>query len=85
MTAEEFGDIVVRANADGSLVRLKDVARIELGAENYTQQAFGNGRPATLAAASIRSPGRTRSMPPTGRRRPWRGSPSGSPATCRST
>ena len=48
MTAEEFGDIVVRANADGSLVRLKDVARIELGAENYTQQAFGNGRPAAL-------------------------------------
>src|SRR6185436_14472334 len=42
MTAEEFGDVVVRANADGSLVRLKDVARIELGAENYTQQAFGN-------------------------------------------
>jgi HAE1 family hydrophobic/amphiphilic exporter-1 len=48
MNAEEFGDIVVRANADGSLVRLKDVARVELGAENYTQQAYGNGVPATL-------------------------------------
>ncbi len=48
MNAEEFGDVVVRANADGSLVRLKDVARIELGAENYTQQAYGNGAPATL-------------------------------------
>ena len=48
MNAEEFGDIVVRANADGSLVRLKDVARLELGAENYTQQAYGNGVPATL-------------------------------------
>jgi HAE1 family hydrophobic/amphiphilic exporter-1 len=47
-TAEEFGEIVVRANRDGSLLRLKDVARIELGAENYTQQAFGNGRPAAL-------------------------------------
>jgi hydrophobic/amphiphilic exporter-1 (mainly G- bacteria), HAE1 family len=48
MSAEEFGDIVVRANRDGSLVRLKDVARLELGAENYTQQAYGNGVPATL-------------------------------------
>ena len=48
MNAEEFGDVVVRANADGSLVRLKDVARLELGAENYTQQAYGNGVPATL-------------------------------------
>ena len=48
MNAEEFGDIVVRANADGSLIRLKDVARLELGAENYTQQAYGNGVPATL-------------------------------------
>jgi len=48
MTEEEFGDIIVRANADGSLVRLKDVARLELGAENYTQQAYGNGVPATL-------------------------------------
>ena len=33
--AEEFGDIVVRANSDGSIVRVKDVARIELGAQNY--------------------------------------------------
>jgi HAE1 family hydrophobic/amphiphilic exporter-1 len=48
MNAEEFGDVVVRANTDGSFVRLKDVARIELGAENYTQQAYGNGVPATL-------------------------------------
>jgi HAE1 family hydrophobic/amphiphilic exporter-1 len=48
MSAEEFGNIVVRANADGSLVRLKDVARIDLGTENYTQQAYGNGVPAAL-------------------------------------
>jgi hydrophobic/amphiphilic exporter-1 (mainly G- bacteria), HAE1 family len=48
INAEDFGDVVVKANADGSLVRLKDVARIELGAENYTQQAYGNGAPATL-------------------------------------
>ena len=34
-SAEEFGEIVVRANPDGSMVRVKDVARIELGAQNY--------------------------------------------------
>jgi len=46
MTAEEFGEIVLRANNDGSLVRLKDVARIALGAEDYTQRAYTNGEPA---------------------------------------
>jgi HAE1 family hydrophobic/amphiphilic exporter-1 len=50
MNAEEFGDVIVRANPDGSFVRLKDVARLELGAENYTQQAYGNGVPATIVA-----------------------------------
>ena len=48
MNAEEFGDVIVRANPDGSFVRLKDVARLELGAENYTQQAYGNSIPATI-------------------------------------
>jgi len=46
ISAEEFGDIVVRARSDGSLVRLKDVARIELGVESYTQDAYANGTPA---------------------------------------
>ncbi|HZY60142.1 MAG TPA: efflux RND transporter permease subunit, partial [Candidatus Binataceae bacterium] len=48
MNAEEFGDIILRANPDGSLVRLKDVARIQLGAENYNQQAYINGAPASF-------------------------------------
>jgi HAE1 family hydrophobic/amphiphilic exporter-1 len=48
MNAEEFGNVIVRANPDGSFVRLKDVARLELGAENYMQQAYGNGTPATI-------------------------------------
>ena len=48
MSAEEFGDIIVRANPDGSLVRLKDVARIDLGAENYNQEAYTNGSPSAL-------------------------------------
>src|SRR6202008_2159835 len=48
MSAEEFGNIIVRANPDGSLVRLSDVARIELGTENYTQQAYTDGAPSAL-------------------------------------
>ncbi|MCU1283405.1 MAG: efflux system, inner rane transporter CmeB, partial [bacterium] len=36
-TAGEFGEIIVRANPDGSYVRMKDVARLELGTENYNQ------------------------------------------------
>src|SRR5512145_789469 len=37
LSPEEFGNIVVRANPDGSIVRMRDVARVELGARNYTQ------------------------------------------------
>jgi HAE1 family hydrophobic/amphiphilic exporter-1 len=48
MNADEFGDIILRANPDGSLVRLKDVARISLGSENYTQQSFTNGLPSSI-------------------------------------
>nr|MBP7354019.1 efflux RND transporter permease subunit [Comamonas sp.] len=46
-STKEFGDIVLRANADGSTVRLKDVARIELGAQSYATTARLNGKPAT--------------------------------------
>jgi multidrug efflux pump len=42
-SAEEFGNIILRANADGSNVRLKDVARIGLGAESYGHEARFNG------------------------------------------
>ncbi len=48
MNADEFGDIILRANPDGSLVRLKDVARISLGSENYTQQSYTNGLPSSI-------------------------------------
>ena len=44
-TPEQFGAIVLRANADGSSVRLKDVARIELGAQSYASAARLNGEP----------------------------------------
>ena len=43
----EFGNIVLRANADGSTVRLKDVARIELGAQTFATTARLNGKPAS--------------------------------------
>ncbi len=48
MNADEFGEIILRANPDGSLVRLKDVARISLGSENYSQQSFTNGLPSSI-------------------------------------
>ncbi len=44
---EQFGNIVLRANPDGSAVRLKDVARIELGGQNYATSARLNGKPST--------------------------------------
>ena len=46
-SVDQFGNIVLRANADGSTVRLKDVARIELGAQTYATSARLNGKPST--------------------------------------
>lgn len=47
---KEFEDIVVRAKADGTLIRVRDVARIELGAETYGWYGQLNGKPASLLA-----------------------------------
>ena len=44
----EFENIILRANADGSLLRLKDVARVELAGKDYSFLGKYNGRPATL-------------------------------------
>lgn len=44
-TKEEFENIVLRANTDGSVVRLKDVARVELGGQTYETYARLNGKP----------------------------------------
>src|SRR6266536_2502626 len=49
-TPEEFGEIVVRANADGSFVRVKDIARIDLGAQTYNLKGRLNGQPAAILA-----------------------------------
>jgi HAE1 family hydrophobic/amphiphilic exporter-1 len=55
-TEQEFGQIVVRAGADGSVVRLKDVARLELGALNYQQIGRVNGQPG-VGVAVFQAPG----------------------------
>jgi HAE1 family hydrophobic/amphiphilic exporter-1 len=47
-SVQEFENVVVRAKPDGSLVRVKDVARVELGAQTYTTQGRMNGRPGVL-------------------------------------
>ena len=47
---EQFGNIVLRANPDGSIVRVKDVARIELGAQTYNIESRLNGKPCALIA-----------------------------------
>ena len=49
-TPEEFGEIVLRASPGGSLVRVRDVARVELGAQNYSMLARLNGRPSAIIA-----------------------------------
>ncbi len=46
-TPEQFGNIVLRANPDGSTVRLKDVARVEIGGQAYATSARLNGQPST--------------------------------------
>ncbi|MGO9952608.1 MAG: efflux RND transporter permease subunit [Dissulfurispiraceae bacterium] len=50
VTPEEFGRIVLRANPDSSLVRLKDVARLDLGAQDYNIQGRFNGQPSAILA-----------------------------------
>ncbi|WIM07053.1 MAG: efflux RND transporter permease subunit [Candidatus Nitricoxidivorans perseverans] len=52
-TPEEFGEVIVRALPDGSTVRLRDVARIELGAENYNVFARMDGQPAAAIAVRV--------------------------------
>ena len=50
VSAEEFGQIIIRENLDGSIVRLKDVARVELGAQLYNIVGKLNGQPAAVMA-----------------------------------
>jgi HAE1 family hydrophobic/amphiphilic exporter-1 len=47
---EEFGNIVVRESPSGAVVRIKDIARIELGAQNYSVVGRMNGKPGAIIA-----------------------------------
>ena len=47
---ERFGNIIIRSTVRGEQVKLKDIARIELGAENYASSSTFNGKPAALLA-----------------------------------
>lgn len=49
-TAEQFGEIILRAAPGGAIVRVKDVARIELGAQNYSMLARLGGKPSAIIA-----------------------------------
>ena len=55
-TTEQFGNIVIRANPDGSVLRVKDVARLELGAENQDSESRLDGQP-SVAIAIYLAPG----------------------------
>jgi len=50
ISEEQFGEIIISSNDQGAIVRLKDVARIELGAENYLSSSRINGNPAAIIA-----------------------------------
>ena len=50
VTAEQFGNIILRSNADGSTLHLKDVARIELGAQTYNLAGRYNSKPSAIMA-----------------------------------
>src|SRR5690606_5845361 len=56
-TPEEFGAIVLRANPDGSSVRLRNVARVELGAESYNFSTRINGQPGAAIGVQLASSG----------------------------
>ncbi|AVB16221.1 MULTISPECIES: efflux RND transporter permease subunit [Pseudomonas syringae group] len=52
-TAEQFGNIFLKVNTDGSQVRLKDVATVGLGAENYSTDSQFDGKPASGLAIKL--------------------------------
>ena len=49
MTPEEFGQIVIRTLPDGNILRLKDIADVELGSESYAYKGYTNGHPGVSA------------------------------------
>ena len=55
VTAEEFGDIILKSSPSGATLKLKDVARIELGAQDYSVSSQRNGTPAVAFAIYLQS------------------------------
>ena len=51
-TVEEFENIIVKSNKDGSNVKIKDIARVELGAENYSHRSMVEGRESAIIAVT---------------------------------
>jgi len=47
---DEFGNIVVRASGNGQILRLKDIARLEMGALNYSSRGFADGKPSVAVS-----------------------------------
>ncbi|MBX5272665.1 multidrug efflux RND transporter permease subunit [Rhizobium sp. NLR17b] len=56
-TPEEFGEIVLKANPDGSIVRLADVARIEFGGQSYSMSSTINGQQAATIGVQLNASG----------------------------
>ena len=54
-TPEQFSNVILRTNPDGSLIRVKDVARVELGSENYSTLSRYNGKPAAGVGIKLAS------------------------------
>ncbi len=53
-TVEEFENIIIKSNFDGSNVKIKDVARVELGAENYSSKvSIGNAEAAIIGISQL--------------------------------
>ena len=48
----QFGEVIIRSNPDGSAIRVKDVARIEMGAQEYSGQALFNGKPTAFLSVN---------------------------------
>lgn len=53
VSAEEFGNIIIRSNADGSALRLKDVAKVELGAKDYSVSPLLDGKHASVFGIAL--------------------------------
>ncbi len=52
-TPEQFGNIQLRVNADGSILRIRDIGRVGLSAENYAREVYHNGQPGAAMAVRL--------------------------------